>query len=60
MVQLQTFTKSDFLLKNNCFDKNYFTKSVWVERYLDVVLEVLQVVGSKFQNVYKTCRYLTF
>ena len=54
MVQLQTFTKSDFLLKNNRFDNNYFTKSVWVERYLDVVLEVLQVVGSKFQNVYKT------
>ena len=23
MVQLQTFTKSDYLSKNNCFDNSY-------------------------------------
>ena len=29
----------------------------WVERHLDVVLEVLQMVRSKFL-LYETCRYL--
>ena len=32
-------------------------RTLWVKRHLDVVLEVLQVVGSKFL-FYKTCRYL--
>ena len=32
-------------------------RTFWVERHLDVVLKVLQVVGSKF-IFYKTCRYL--
>ena len=34
-------------------------RTSWVERHLDVVLKVLQVVGSKF-IFYETCRYLPF
>ena len=32
-------------------------RTVWVKHHLDVLLEFLQVVGSKFL-FFKTCRYL--
>ena len=37
--------------------KFWVARTFWVERHLDVVLEVFQVVGSKFL-FYKTYRYL--
>ena len=39
------------------FMKFCVARTFWVEQNLDVVLEVLQVVGSK-NFFYKTCRYL--
>ena len=39
------------------FMKFCVTRTFWIERHLDFVLEVLKVVGSKFL-FYKTCRYL--
>ena len=37
--------------------KFFVAQTFWVERHLDVVLEVLQVVGSNFL-FHETCRYL--
>ena len=39
------------------FMKFCLAQTFWVERHLDVVLDVLQVVGSKFL-FFKTCREL--
>ena len=39
------------------FMKFCVVRTFWVERHLDVVLEVLQVVGLKFL-FFKTCREL--
>ena len=41
---------------NNKIKRKYKKRKNWVEGHLDVVLEVLQVVGSNF--FFEICRYL--
>ena len=50
MVQLQTFTKSDYLLENNCFDNNKSQNRMKKWEKLFYSFEISKHIISKFSG----------